>query len=91
MIYRIVPSSRFKKDLKMIYKRGYDISLLNEVVTILFEANTLPAKYKDHSLSGKYINCRECHILPDWLLIYELSPNESILYLTRTGTHSDLF
>lgn len=81
----------FKKDFKRILKRGYDIRLLEEVIEILANGDTLPAKYKDHSLIGDYTDCRECHITPDWLLIYQIDGNELILYLTRTGTHSDLF
>ena len=81
----------FKKDFKRIVKRGYDIRLLEEVIEILASGNELPAKYKDHNLSGDYADCRECHITPDWLLIYQINGNELILYLTRTGTHSDLF
>ena len=81
----------FKKDFKRIVKRGYDIRLLEEVIEILASGNDLPTKYKDHSLIGDYADCRECHITPDWLLIYQIAGNELILYLTRTGTHSDLF
>ena len=81
----------FKKDYKRIVKRGYDIRLLEEVISILAENRPLPQKYRDHSLSGDYSGCRECHITPDWLLIYQIRENELILYLTRTGTHSDLF
>ena len=81
----------FKKDFKRIVKRGYDIRLLEEVIEILASGNELPTKYKDHTLSGDYADCRECHITPDWLLIYQIAGNELILYLTRTGTHSDLF
>ncbi len=67
------------------------MSLIEFVVDTLATGEPLPLKYKDHSLSGKYKRCRECHITPDWLLIYEVSNGELILYLTRTGTHSDLF
>ena len=81
----------FKKDFKRIVKRGYDIRLLEEVIEILANGNELPKKYKDHNLIGDYFDCRECHITPDWLLIYKIDGNELILYLTRTGTHSDLF
>ena len=81
----------FKKDFKRIVRRGYDIRLLEEVIDILANRQTLPAKYKDHSLSGNFADCRECHITPDWLLIYQINDNELILYLTRTGSHSDLF
>lgn len=91
MKYKIVPSNKFKKDLKLAIKRSYDISLLEQIVESLSHGKRLPARYKDHALSGNYSNCRECHITPDWLLVYEISENELILYLTRTGTHSDLF
>lgn len=83
--------SSFKKDFKRIVKRGYNIRLLEEVIEILASGNSLPSKYKDHILIGDYKDCHECHITPDWLLIYQISDNELILYLTRTGTHSDLF
>lgn len=81
----------FRKDFKRIVKRGYNIKLLEDVIGILADGKTLPEKYKDHSLTGDYKDCRECHITPDWLLIYQIDGNELILYLTRTGTHSDLF
>lgn len=81
----------FRKDYKRITKRGYDINLLEDVIGILAEGKTLPPQYKDHNLSGDYSGCRECHITPDWLLIYEVSNKELVLYLMRTGTHSDLF
>lgn len=81
----------FKKDFKRIVRRGYNIKLLEEVIELLANGEQLPEKYKDHSLIGDYSDCRECHITPDWLLIYKISNDELILYLTRTGTHSDLF
>ena len=83
--------SAFKKDYKRIVKRVYDIRLLEEVISILANQEPLPEKFRDHSLLGKYTGCRECHITPDWLLIYEIDGEELILYLTRTGAHSDLF
>ena len=83
--------SSFKKDYKRIVKRGYDVRKLDEVITLLTNEQTLPEKYKDHQLSGNYIGCRECHITPDWLLIYEIDNGELLLLLTRTGSHSDLF
>ena len=83
--------SAFKKDYKRIVKRGYVIRLLEEVISILANQEPLPEKFRDHSLLGKYTGCRECHITPDWLLIYEIDGDELILYLTRTGSHSDLF
>ena len=90
-MYEVVATNRFKKDLKLAIKRGLDISLLDEIVTTLQNGKVLPEKNKDHALTGNYVGCRECHIQPDWLLIYEISNKELILYLTRTGTHSDLF
>lgn len=83
--------STFKKDFKRIVKRGYDIRLLEKVIGLLANEQSLPEKYKDHPLRGDYADCRECHITPDWLLIYQIRNNELILTLTRTGTHSDLF
>ena len=89
--YRIAQTSRFKRDLRTAIKRGYDMSLIGAVVDTLASGLPLPERYKDHALIGDYNGCRECHITPDWLLIYEISEGELILYLTRTGTHSDLF
>jgi len=88
---KIKYQSAFKKDYKRIVKRGYDVRLLEEVITLLAQQQPLPERYRDHSLLGDYVRCRECHITPDWLLIYEIADEELILYLTRTGTHSDLF
>lgn len=90
-MYSIRPTTKFQKDLKRIEKRGYNISLLTEVIKKLANGEQLPEKNKDHNLFGEYSGCRECHITPDWLLIYEIADDELILYLTRTGTHSDLF
>lgn len=91
MKYTLKPTTKFQKDLKRIQKRGYDISLLTEIIKKLANGEQLPEKNRDHNLSGEYSGCRECHITPDWLLIYEIDNGELILYLTRTGTHSDLF
>ncbi len=90
-MYTVRPSTKFQRDLKRVQKRGYDISLLTSVIKLLASGEVLPQKYKDHNLTGDYAGCRECHITPDWLLIYEISGSDLILYLTRTGTHSDLF
>ena len=81
----------FKKDYKRIVKRGYDMRLLEKVIELLANQKPLPEKNRDHQLSGDYAGCRECPITPDWLLIYEVADEELILYLTRTGSHSDLF
>ena len=84
-------SSKFKKDFKIIIKRGYDISLFEEVLILLREEKILPEKYNDHALKGNYIGHRECHITPDWLLIYKKEEDMITLSLTRTGSHSGLF
>lgn len=91
MKYRVVPTKRFRKDLIRAEKRGYNLTLLSTVIKTLAQGEPLNAKHKDHVLLGDYAGCRECHITPDWLLIYEIYEDELILYLTRTGTHSDLF
>ncbi len=84
-------SSKFKKDFKLIVKRGYNISLFEEVLGLLREETVLPEKYNDHALKGDYSGHRECHIAPDWLLIYKKENDFITLTLTRTGSHSDLF
>lgn len=87
----IVLSSRFKRDLKLIVKRGYDLNLLDTVVEKLANDIPLEERHRDHALTGNYVGFRECHVLPDWLLIYRVDDTELILFLSRTGTHSDLF
>ena len=91
MKYLVKPTSRFQKDLKLIQKRGYNTDKLSSVIKLLDDGKELPPIYKDHQLRGNWVGCRECHIEPDWLLIYEYDNGSLILYLTRTGTHSDLF
>ena len=81
----------FKRDYKRIKKRGYNLRLLEDVIALLAQEQELPPAYRDHALTGDYSGCRECHIAPDWLLVYEVLHDELLLYLTRTGTHSDLF
>lgn len=90
-MYKIKPTTKFQKDLKRVEKRGYNILLITDIIKKLANGEQLPEKNKDHPLGGNYSGCRECHITPDWLLIYEIADDELILYLTRTGTHSDLF
>lgn len=90
-MYNIRPTTRFQRDLKRVKKRGLDLSLLTAVLQRLAAGEPLPEKNRDHPLSGDYAGCRECHIAPDWLLIYEVDGEDLILYLTRTGSHSDLF
>ena len=82
-------STRFKKDFKTCVKRGYKISLLQQAIDILRVPEPLPPQNRDHNLSGNYSGYRECHIEPDWLLIYKQTDDE--LRLDRTGTHADLF
>ena len=77
--------------MEELLKRGFDISLLTDIIKKLAAGEPLPEKNREHQLSGDYTGCRECHITPDWLLIYEVDGDELILYLTRTGSHSDLF
>ena len=91
MKYDLVLSGRFKKSLKLAKKRGLDISLLDSVVKDLLYQIPLNAKHKDHALRGKWSGFRECHIQPDWLLIYLVEDDILILTLIDTGTHSDLF
>ena len=90
-MYEIKATGRFKKDLKVMIRRGYNMELLDEIVSMLANGENLPEKNRDHNLSGQYSGKRECHITPDWLLIYEIDKEILYLYLTRTGTHSDLF
>lgn len=89
--YTVKPTLQFKKDYKLAMKRGLDISLLEDIIAKLALGESLPEKNRDHALSGNWNGYRECHILPDWLLIYKLEDNILILTLARTGTHSNLF
>lgn len=88
-MFEISFTGQFKKDYKLCKKRGYNMKLLQEVIDTLAIPEELPIKNRDHDLSGNYVNKRECHIMPDWLLIYQIEENQLVLY--RTGTHSDLF
>jgi mRNA interferase YafQ len=90
-MYTVKPTTKFQKDLKRIQRRGYDTSLLTGVIEKLAAGETLDAQYNDHPLKGNYAGCRECHVTPDWLLVYKISGDALYLFLTRTGTHSDLF
>ena len=88
---KIVPSNQFKKDLRLAKKRGCKIELLREVVNTLAQGKKLDKKHHDHGLTGNYRGFRECHVEPDWLLVYRISQENLELFLFRTGTHSDLF
>lgn len=87
----IILSNQFKKDLKQLSRRGYNLDLLDDVVNKLASSIQLEEKFCDHALTGNYTGFRECHIKPDWLLIYRANDKELYLFLSRTGTHSDLF
>lgn len=89
--YIVKPTSQFKKDYKQAIKRGLKIKLLEDVITNLAMGEALPEKNKDHTLTGNWVGHRECHIQPDWLLVYRIEEDVLVLTLTRTGTHSDLF
>jgi mRNA interferase YafQ len=87
----IEQSAQFRRDLKAAIKRGYDVGKLNAVVELLASGATLPLKNRDHQLTGSLSGYRECHIAPNWLLVYRVEDDALVLYLFRTGTHSDLF
>ena len=91
MKYELQFTSQFKKDLKLAKKQNKDLGKLFEVIDILANGETLDAKYKDHSLTGNYRETRECHIEPDWLLIYEIRGDVLVLMHYRLGSHSELF
>ena len=90
-MYEILFSNQFKRSYKKCLKRGFNKALFEEVITLLAETGTLPSRYKPHKLSGEWKGLWDCHIQPDWLLIWEQHDMELILILTDTGTHSDLF
>lgn len=89
--YIVKVTTQFKKDYKLATKRGLKMELLEEVVASLATGETLSERKKDHALAGNWAGYRECHILPDWLLVYRIEDEVLVLILTRTGTHSDLF
>lgn len=87
----LVTTGQFRKDYKRIKKRGYNMKLLEEVIDLLLNEQPLAEQFHDHGLIGNYAGFRECHILPDWLLIYATNKEQLILTASRTGTHADLF
>ena len=91
MYYELILTRKFKKSLKLAKKRGLDLNLLEKLITSLQNNIPLEEKYRDHELRGKYKGFRECHIAPDWLLIYMKEEDILVLTLIDTGTHSDLF
>ena len=90
-MYTIITTNRFEKELKLCKKRGYNMELIQKVISILSNTGKLPEKYKPHKLSGNYENCWECHIKGDWLLIWMQNDQELTLLFTNTGSHSDVF
>lgn len=84
-------TSQFRRDYKRLKRRGWDMNLLGEVLDQLLAGAPLEARLRDHALSGKYRNYRECHIQPDWLLIYRVDDDRLVLVAQRTGGHADLF
>ncbi|OGR07511.1 MAG: hypothetical protein A2511_12275 [Deltaproteobacteria bacterium RIFOXYD12_FULL_50_9] len=82
-------STKFKKNLELMIRRGKDVETIKVVIAALAEGRMLDRKYKDHALTGNFVGFRDCHIEPDWILIYRIE--DEILYLEKTGTHSDLF
>lgn len=90
-MYQIVYTNRMKKDVRLMKKRGKDLSKLTRVLNLLCLGKPLPKKYRDHALSGDLNDFRECHIESDWLLMYQIYEDTLILSATATGTHSDLF
>ena len=91
MTYEVRHTAAFKRDYKLILKRHLPVAKLHEVVEKLNNGEALPDANCDHALSGRWANHRECHIAPDWLLVYQIHENILVLELTRTGSHSDLF
>ncbi len=89
--YTVKPTAQFRKDYKLAMKRGLNIGLLEDVIADLAMGIPLPEKNRDHALSGKWVGHRECHVLPNWLLIYRIEDDVLVLTLSRTGSHSDLF
>jgi mRNA interferase YafQ len=88
--YEPQPTAKFKKDVRLLMKRGYDLSLLQEVVAMLANGETLPEQYHDHPLRGNRKGYRDCHIQSDWVLIYKIDKGVLTLILSETGTHSDI-
>lgn len=89
--YILDSTTQFKKDLKLAKKRGFQLDLLKDVIEKLADGEKLPIANRDHELGGAYRSFRECHIKPDWLLVYKIYEDKLMLVLSRTGTHSDLF
>lgn len=91
MTYEIATTKRFDKEVKRCIKRGYDMESLRTVIMMLAEKGVLPKEYKPHKLKGDFKGTIECHVNPDWLLIYEKTDKIRLIRLLRTGTHAELF
>lgn len=90
-MFELITTTQFKKDLKWMKKRSFNLNKLKDVLYQLQLGQPLAPKYRDHALTGNYIDFRECHIEPDWLLVYAIDTGKLILVASRTGSHSDLF
>lgn len=90
-MYTLQTKTKFRKDVRLAHKRGWNLDLLEVAATLLTETGTLPAEYLPHPLRGNYVGCIDAHIRPDWVLIYEMIEAERVIVLHRTGTHADLF
>ena len=90
-MYLVKFTSAYKKSYKLMRKRGFDVSLLDEVVETLMQGATLDSRYRDHRLSGRFQGFRECHVKPDWLLVYLIEDDILTLSLIDTGSHADIF
>ena len=90
-MYEVIYTGQFKKSLKLCVRRGLDVNIFKTVLDILQEKGELPSDYRPHKLTGKYKGCWECHMQPDWLLIWEQNDTQLTLLMLNTETHSDLF
>ncbi len=90
-MYKLRTTNQFERDYLRCKKRGYDMTLIDKAMSILIEEGSLPSVYHQHKLSGKYSDCWECHIKPDWLMIWKQYDDELIMMFMNTGSHSDLF
>jgi len=91
MTYTIKATNQFRKDYKLAAKRGRNMRLMTDLIARLSHGETLESRFRDHELTGDYAGQRECHITPDWLLVYFIEDDVLVLTLTRTGSHADLF
>ena len=91
VVYTVKPTTHFRKDYKLMEKRGMDMKLLDDIIAKLAKGIPLPINNRDHALTGNFAGHRGCHVLPDWILIYRIENDVLVLSLTRTGSHSDLY